>query len=267
MSSAAAYSGSVPEHYEEGLGPILFEPFARDLAKRLPVAASDLLELACGTGRLTRHLLLRLPRGGSLSAIDLNGDMLTVARRVLPDPRIKWLEADAGALPFAEAAFDAVLCQFGLIFFPDRGAALREARRVLRPGGRLLLNTWGSMRHNPRAGIIADVLHETMGAEAPDFLSVGPYSLYDESEIYGLLEAAGFRNIRIEKVALESSCSDPEALIRGYVDGSPLGAYLDRKRTGLRADIREKLLAAYEAQASAYGQRVPMRALVAEGCK
>ncbi|GAA4331280.1 class I SAM-dependent methyltransferase [Flaviaesturariibacter amylovorans] len=257
----------MPEHYESSLGPILFEPYAQALAALVPEGAGQLLELACGTGRLTRHLLPRLPAGGTLEASDLNPDMLAVAKRLLQDPRLRWSVADAQELPFAEGRFDAVLCGFGLMFVPDKPKALREMHRVLRPGGRLLATTWDSMAQNPRAAIIAEVMEEVLGPAAPDFLSVGPYSLYDAELLHGLLQAAGFRAVRIEKRALESRCTDAAALVNGYVDGSPLGQYLDRKGGHLRAMIKKRLLDAFGRQSKIYGTRVPMQALLIEASK
>src|SRR5687768_13579650 len=127
-NSDAAFAGSIPAIYDSALGPMFFEPYARDLAKRLKVRSGDaVLEIAAGTGIVTRRLLKRLPAGAELVATDLNNAMIEIAKaKVDTDPRLRWQQADAGALPFPDQSFDAVVCQFGLMFFPDKVSALRE---------------------------------------------------------------------------------------------------------------------------------------------
>jgi ubiquinone/menaquinone biosynthesis C-methylase UbiE len=262
MSSASAYKGNVPQHYEQYLGPILFEPYAVELAERVPVTAHSVLELACGTGRVTNHLDKRLAAAARIVASDLNPDMLTVARTIVFSPRVEWMEVDAQHLPFADASFDVVLCQFGVMFFPDKLQAFREVYRVLSPGGIFLFNTWDGFSSNPRAGIIMQVMEEELGEKAPDFLSVGPYSFHNEARIALLLEEAGFSAIRIEKVARTGTFSDPAQIVDGFVEGSPLGAYLDRLGSGIRSRFRQRLRDALEAQTVTYGNKVPMQAIV-----
>jgi len=267
MSSATAYSGNVPQHYEQYLGPILFEPYAIELARRVPGSARSVLEVACGTGRVTRHLDQLLPPQAKLIATDLNSDMIRLARLVVFSPRIEWQEADGQSLPFADACFDVVLSQFGVMFFTDKLQAFREALRVLRPGGMFLFNTWDGYSTNPRAGLIMQVMQEELGADAPDFLSVGPYSFHNEAQIACLLEEAGFREISIRKVRHTGTFTDPDHLVSGFVDGSPLGSYLDRISRELRPRIRKKLLLALEQQNGLYGNTVPLCAIVVEAVR
>lgn len=264
MSSASSYNGNIPQHYERYLGPLLFEPFAEDLAARVPSAAHSVLELACGTGRVTQHLDRRLPATARVVASDLNADMIAVARSIVFSPRVDWVEADAQALPFGDAVFDTVLCQFGVMFFADKEAAFREVWRVLQRGGRFLFNTWDGFATNPRAALIVEVMNAELGAAAPDFLSTGPYSFHNEARIALLLEEAGFASVRLEKVARCSRYNDPADLVAGFVDGSPLGSYLDRKGPGLRQRISDRLRAALDRQSATYGNTVPMQAIVVE---
>ncbi|RYZ22046.1 MAG: class I SAM-dependent methyltransferase [Chitinophagaceae bacterium] len=267
MSSSSAYTGNIPQHYEQQLGPVLFEPYAEDLAARVPAGTNALLELACGTGRVTRHLDRRLSPSARLVASDLNSDMLTLARSIVFSPRVEWLTVDAGVLPFADGSFDAVVCQFGVMFFTDKRQAFREACRVLRAGGTFLFNTWLGLGANPRAAIMSQVLCETLGAQAPDLLCSGPYSFHDEAHIALLLEEAGFRDIRVATVSRTGHYADPAQLVAGFVEGSPLGAYLDRFGAAMRGRIRERLQDALVAQEPTYGNEVPMRALVVEAKK
>src|SRR5688572_3462352 len=130
------FAGSIPEIYDEYLVPLIFEPYAEDLAARLisrPVA--NVLELAAGTGVVTRRLAAVLRGDVSIVATDLNQPMLDRAARTGTARPVDWRQADALQLPFADASFDAVICQFGVMFFPDKVRAFAEARRVLRPGG------------------------------------------------------------------------------------------------------------------------------------
>ena len=148
----AAFVGTVPLNYDRYLGPLLFVPYADDLAARLPVApGTRVLEVACGTGIVTERLVRRLAGQGTLVATDLNDAMIAHARARIPaDPALEWRQADGTSLPFPDGAFDVVVCEFGLMFFPDKAAGVREAFRVLRPGGTYLFNVWDAHRAERR---------------------------------------------------------------------------------------------------------------------
>ncbi|MFO1464897.1 MAG: class I SAM-dependent methyltransferase [Steroidobacteraceae bacterium] len=141
------FAGAIPDIYERLLVPLMFEPFAAELAGRLKgMSCGELLELAAGTGVLTRRLAATLPAGVSITATDLNAPMLEMAQKRGTSRQVTWQVADAMALPFRDASFDAVLCQFGVMFLPDKPRAFAEMRRVLRPGGLLLFNVWTASR-------------------------------------------------------------------------------------------------------------------------
>jgi ubiquinone/menaquinone biosynthesis C-methylase UbiE len=147
----AVFAGTIPEHYDSGLGPVIFVPYADDLCARIAerVRSGRLLEIACGTGLLTSRLDAALPRAVEVTATDLNEGMLDYARsRVPPSDRLVWQVADAAALPFSAESFDALACQFGLMFVPDKATAFREARRVLRPHGLFFFNVWSRLDEN-----------------------------------------------------------------------------------------------------------------------
>jgi len=220
-SEVARFVGSIPELYDRHLGPVLFEPYARDLAARLG-DAQRVLEVAAGTGRVTRQLLAALVPEGELVATDLNEPMIIEGRaRVGNDRRLTWQTADAQALPFDDASFDAVVCQFGLMFCPDRQRALAEMRRVLRPQGRLLFNTWDSLDRNPGSKVVHELAYKAFPDDPPTFMKV-PFSLPDPDELRALVHDAGFREVRIQTVAKVGEAPTAAHFATGIVRGNPL---------------------------------------------
>ena len=142
----SAFAGSIPELYDRHLGPVIFEPYATDLVRRLPkLGDGAILEIAAGTGIVTRQLAAALPAAVRIVATDLNQPMLDHAASKPGMTRVTFRQANALALPLMAAEFDVVVCQFGAIFFPDRVAAYREALRVLKPGGQFVLNVWDAL--------------------------------------------------------------------------------------------------------------------------
>jgi len=252
-----AFVGSVPPNYDRYLGPLLFHTLADDLASRLPVTPGmRVLEVACGTGIVSERLRRRLGGQGTLVATDLNEAMIAHARGRLPeDQRLEWRQADGTSLPFPDRAFDAVVCQFGLMFFPDKAAGAREAWRVLRPGGLYLFNVWDAIERNP----VARITHETLAARFPDdppqFYRV-PFSLHDAGTVRGLLDGAGFVDVRSVPVdAVGESPSAAEAAI-GVIEGNPvIGPIASRGP----AEVADTLAAVARALAGALGDR-PLRA-------
>jgi ubiquinone/menaquinone biosynthesis C-methylase UbiE len=228
----AVFDGSIPEYYDRHLGPMFFEPYAQDLAARVQLPSGGaVLEVACGTGRVTRLLRERLPESVRLTATDLNDAMLDYARRQFPEgPGITWRQADAAALPLPDGSFDAVVCQFGYMFVPDKETAMREARRVLRSGGTLLFNVWDRIEEND----IARTSHETIASffpeDPPQFYSV-PFGFHDTGRIRSLLEEAGFRDVRIDTVPNESRSPSARDASLGLIRGNPVGTDIKDRGT------------------------------------
>lgn len=242
MYNSNNFSGSIPANYDKYLGPFLFEPYALDLKERLKNdLCTMVLELACGTGRVTNHLTEILDKNGKIIATDINGDMIAVAKTKVMDARIDWQVVDAQELPFNEALFDHVICQFGVMFFPDKLKAFKEAYRVLSKGGKFVFNTWGPLNDNRRSGIIKDVMEDVLKDEAPDFLTKGPFSFHNTDSIKTLLANAGFKSILIEPVKQVVSYTNLDDYLNGFIDGTPLSAFFQTKDPSLRTLIRQNL--------------------------
>ena len=222
MSSHTSFSGSVPANYDRYLGPALFEPYAIDLAARVPTREGvSVLELACGTGRVTGRLRAALPASGVLVATDLNQPMIDYASSAVPDRGITWQQADAQALPFEDGSFDVVVCQFGLMFLPDKVQGLREARRVLVPGGVLIASVWDRVAAHPHARGIEEVLHQLYPDSPPTFLDA-PHGYFDPDRIRADFESAGWSEPTIEMVRFVAETSSSRDIATGFVKGSPL---------------------------------------------
>lgn len=222
MSTATEFTGSVPNFYDRCLGPVLFEPYAAELVARVqPREGMRVLELACGTGRVTRRLRRALPNSAALVATDLNDAMLSHARASVTEAGIDWRTADAQSLPFADASFDVVACQFGFMFLPDKTLGFREARRVLAPGGTLLGNVWQSMDDNPFVRAMQTRLGILFPDDPPHFFET-PYGYHDTERLRADMVAGGWQNIHLADVRLQSSSPSVAEFVTGFVHGSPL---------------------------------------------
>lgn len=218
------FAGSIPELYERYLVPLIFEPYARDLARRLGQGqAQQVLETAAGTGVVTRAIALLLPATARIVATDLNQPMLEHAKSRQPqDTRIEWKAADAQTLPFEDLSFDAVVCQFGAMFFPDKVQAYKEARRVLKPRGRFIFSVWDSISTNEFADVVTEALAAFFPAAPPRFLARTPHGYHNVDRIRAELSSAGFTNVSIEAVEERSKASSPRDPAIAYCQGTPL---------------------------------------------
>jgi ubiquinone/menaquinone biosynthesis C-methylase UbiE len=258
-----AFIGTVPQNYDRYLGPVLFHGFADDLTARVPWRPGvRLLEVACGTGIVTRRLLARLHGQGTIVATDLNEAMLAHARREVPaDPALEWQQADSTTLPFPEGAFDAVVCQFGLMFFPDKARAVREAFRVLKSAGVYLFNVWDAFEHNPIAQLTHQTVAELFPADPPQFYAT-PYGFYRPEPIVAWLEEAGFEQIEWSRVAQTGSSPTAADAATGLIDGNPIGEDIVRRRSHAVAEVKQALAARIAARLGDQPVQIPLRALV-----
>jgi len=227
------FTGSIPGLYDRHLGPLIFEPYARDLAARLAdLAPARVLETAAGTGVATRALASALPPGVTIVATDLNRPMLDFAASRTGAANVAWRQADAQALPFDDGAFDAVACQFGAMFFPDKAAAYREARRVLRPGGRFLLNVWDRIERNELAHLVTEAVASLFPEDPPLFLARTPHGYHDADAILDELRAAGFAQVAIETVERRGWAPSPRHPAIGFCQGTPLRLEIEARGPG-----------------------------------
>jgi ubiquinone/menaquinone biosynthesis C-methylase UbiE len=259
---AAEYKGSIPQQYDRNLGPLLFVDFAVDISRRVAACSPDrVLEMAAGTGIVTRQLRGLLPAGVRLMATDLSPPMLEIAcTKFRPDEQVEFQPADATALPFADGAFDTVVCQFGVMFFPDKDKSYREVFRVLIPGGHYLFNIWDAHRHNPAARIAHEVIGSFFPDDPPQFQSV-PYS-YRFDPIKDSLIEAGFTNIHAFVVRLQKEIPALVSLVRGVVYGSPIIDQV-RQRGGVEAEqIVDAMVKEYRKEFGSDPAHIPLQAIV-----
>ncbi|MEO8016731.1 MAG: class I SAM-dependent methyltransferase [Pseudomonadota bacterium] len=249
------FAGSIPEIYDTHLVPLIFEPYAVDLAARLaskPLA--NLLELAAGTGVVTRHLAATLNPDVAIVATDLNQPMLDRACAVGTARSVEWRQADALQLPFGDAVFDAVVCQFGAMFFPDKAHAFAEARRVLRPGGVLIFNVWDRIEENEFAATVCDALAGMFPDNPPRFMARVPHGYHDRPTIERDLAQAGFaNNPEIQVVTARSRAATPRIPAMAYCQGTPLRSEIEARSVDR---LREATDVASAAIATRFGQHV-----------
>jgi SAM-dependent methyltransferase len=230
-SNDTRFSDAVAVLYQDLLVPLIFAPYATDLAARLaPLQPVRVLELAAGTGVVTRELAARLDPGVELVATDLNEAMLAVAKAQGTARDVSWRQADAMALPFEDASFDAVVCQFGAMFFPDKAHAFAEARRVLRPGGTLLFNTWDRIETNDFAWVVSEAVAGLFPDDPPRFLARLPHGYFSTEAIARDLAGGGFAGPpRIATVTATSRADTPGLAALAYCQGTPLRGEIEAR--------------------------------------
>lgn len=241
----AIFVGSVPAIYDRHMGPLFFEPFAAEMTRRLlAVPISAVLETAAGTGILTALLAAQCADSVVITSTDLNPPMLNLAAAKPGMDRVRFKVADAQALPFPDGAFDAVLCQFGVMFFPDRVAAYREAWRVLAPGGRYLFSAWDSLAHCPVPRTVLAAASAALARPGPWFLERTPHGYHDVDAIQRDLQSAGWTDIHIETLALAGRADSARSAAVALCQGTPMRDELAALGDGAVATATEAATAA-----------------------
>lgn len=247
------FAGSIPKLYESHLVPLIFEPYAADLAQRLAARSPGrVLEIAAGTGVVTRRLAAVLPASVSIVATDLNPPMLELAQSIGTARPVEWRQADALQLPFPDAAFDAVVCQFGVMFFPDKAKAYAEARRVLRPGGVFLFNVWDRLATNEFADTVESALAAVFPNDPPRFLSRTPYAYFERPLLERDLAQGGFTaRPTFSVVAARSRAESARVPAIAYCQGTPLRSEIEARGASRLGEATD---AVAEAIASRFGR-------------
>ena len=260
------FSGAIPENYQRYVVPLLFQPYADELAERATASRPKrVLETAAGTGVVTEALSTALPKA-EITATDLNQAMLDVAaKRDLPN--VTFRQADALALPFADASFDLVVCQFGAMFYPDKVAGGAEARRVLRDGGIYLLAIWDAIDRNPMTDLTQRIMVEEFPDNPPMFMARGPFGYHDRDRIERDLRSAGFDQVDIDTVVLESRSGSAEEAARGLCYGSPMRLELEEYGQGALDAVFAKLVRAAQKFEGPDGFSAPMSAHIVTATK
>jgi ubiquinone/menaquinone biosynthesis C-methylase UbiE len=229
-SSDSKFAGSIPDVYDDYLVPLIFQSYANDLASRVVRESAAVLELAAGTGVLTRALAAALPATTTLIATDLNPGMIDRAIERGTVRSVHWRDADALHLPFPAGSFDTVVCQFGVMFFPDRAAGFREARRVLRPHGRFIFSVWDRIEDNEFAAVTTEALAALFPNAPPRFLARIPHGYYDRTEIQRDLVQGGFdRGVTVDTVPARSRAENPRIPAVAYCQGTPLRTEIEEQ--------------------------------------
>ncbi len=262
-TSTALFTDSIPGDYNKYLGPFLFEPYAKDLASRMVVeAGAAVLEVACGTGILTEALRCAVPDDASIVATDVSEAMLDRARaRRGHLPGVRFQQADAMALPFADGSFDVVAQQFGLMFFPDKLRALCEARRVIAPGGRLVFNVWDGLDSNPFVRVAQNAIATFFGEKPPQFLYL-PWSYHEHEAIRALVLEAGFSSCELHTVAHTATRSTAREVALGLVRGNPTILDIRERATACVDEVVEAVACALGDAFGGETLHVPMQAIV-----
>ena len=242
------FAGSIPELYDAYLVPLIFESYAADLVDRLSSRSPvRVLEIAAGTGVVTRKLASVLPESVSIVATDLNQPMLDLASTVGTKRPVEWRQADAMQLPFRDATFDAVVCQFGVMFFPDKAKAFSEARRVLRSKGVFIFNVWDRIEENEFADTVTTALGSLFPEDPPRFMVRTPHGYHDRSIIERDLQDGGFAaSPGISTVAARSRATSPRVPAIAYCQGTPLRNEIEARgtsRLGEATDIAAQAIA------------------------
>ncbi len=246
--SDKVFVGSVPKFYDTYIVPLIFEPYAADLVNRLSSRSlSRVLEIAAGTGVVTRALASVLPDSVSIVATDLNQAMLDQATAVGTKRPVEWRQADAMQLPFQDETFDAVVCQFGVMFFPDKSKAYSEVRRVLRPGGVFIFNVWDRIADNEFADTVTTALESVFPNDPPRFMARTPHGYYDHRIIERDIANSAFgASPRIDTVTARSRATSARIVAIAYCQGTPLRNEIetrDASRLGEATDIAAEAIA------------------------
>ena len=264
LSNQYEISGSAAEIYHQYMVPAIFRPFAIDLIEFAELQSGErVLDVACGTGVVTRLASAKVGGSGKVIGLDSNPAMLEVARTIATENEsaIEWIEAKASEITLLDAGVDVVICQHGLQYFPDRPAALSEMHRVLSQGGRLVLNIWRPVRYNPGHAVFAEVLEKRVSAEAAATRRA-PFRLCERDELRGLVSNAGFHDILIRLTSRVTRFDSAEAMMRIMMAGTPLASAMKEGIDGTLTEVIHEVTKRLNEFTDDCGLALPMQAWV-----
>ena len=260
-NTASNFVGDIPSHYDTGLGPNIFHDYADRLVARCGAqSGARVIEMAAGTGIVSRRLRDHLDAGVSLTVTDLNPPMLDVARSKFSQGEdVTFQIANAMELPFDAESFDLMVCQFGVMFFPDKPASYREAARVLKPGGRYVFNVWGAMSENPFSEIAHGVGADFFPDDPPDFYKV-PFHYGDSDTVRADLTTGGWQDVEHETITYDKVVADPRVFATALVYGNPMIEQI-KDRGGVDPDeVADAMLSALQDRFGAEEMTMPLSA-------
>jgi ubiquinone/menaquinone biosynthesis C-methylase UbiE len=261
------FTGSIPRHYEECLAPIFFEPYAIEISKRINISGVQIaLELACGTGRVTRHLRDVIPSNAKLIASDISPDMLAVAKEKLASLDIDWRVINAQGLPFDDNSIDLVVCSFGYMLVPDKSKAYAEAYRILRPGGMLLFSTWDKLEVNAASYVYRTIAKKYLTGPLPETYKL-PFSMNDDVEIRRDLGQTGFSKFTVERVEKVSMSPTAKEAATGLTQGGMIYNEIMKRNPAWIDEIKETVERELAEKFGASPMEAPMRALITQAWK
>lgn len=259
--------GETSNHYDQFFGPLYFEPYAIEVAKRIdPARVSIALEIAAGTGRVTRHIRERIPASAKLIASDISDDMLAVAKNKLSHLNIYWQNIDAQHLPFTDNSINLVVCCFGYMFVPDKPKAFAEAYRVLKPGGQFLFTTWDKLENNAASYTSRSIAEKYLEEPLPASDNLAT-SMSDETVITPLLQEAGFVKISIEKAGLFFVCPTAKEAACGFLEGGSIYDEIKKRNPALIDEIKVKVEKEFAEKFGAAPMVAPMSAIISQAWK
>ena len=259
--------GQSATHYDQFFGPLYFEPYAMEVAKRIePAGVAVVLEIAAGTGRVTRHIRERISPKARLIASDISGEMLAVAKKKLGHLDIDWQNIDAQQLPFSDNSIDLVVCCFGYMFVPNKPTAFAEVYRVLRPGGHFIFTTWDKLENNPASYISKNIAKQFLEEPLPASYDL-PTSMSDEMAIRSLLQDTGFSKLSVEKLKLLSASPSAKEAALGFVQKGSVYDEVRKRKPGSIEEIKTRLKKELADQFGDAPMIVPISALISQAWK
>jgi len=261
-----SFTGSIPANYDRYLGPFFFEAYAIDVSSRVNLSAQHVLELCCGTGRVTNHLRKILTPTCELIASDISEDMLAIAREKLKGQNIDWRVIDAQEIPLEDGSCDLVVCCFGYMLVPDKEKAFVEALRVLRPGGTLLMSTWDKLENNHASNVFRKIVKDYFGDSLPESYRL-PFSLNDPESIKQLLLTAGFSKVSIDIVEKVPSGFSAKEVAYALVHGGALYNEIMNRNSSWVEEITDALEKQLTTKYGRMPMLAPMRALICQAVK